>query len=203
MFARYTHVRGDPSRIDAALDYADGPARTAVESTEGNRGFAVIVDTERGRLVGASYWDSAEALRASEAALADTRAGAAAALAGEVTLERFEVVVGFRHSLPARGALVRLAPLTVPPARVEEAISLMNEETVPRVKGAAGLCSFQLVLDRGSGAGMVVTAWESREAATAFWPVAEQLRARASDRVDVRFAQPDDYAMVRSTVRLD
>jgi heme-degrading monooxygenase HmoA len=86
---------------------------------------------------------------------------------------------------------------------VEEAISLMNEENVPRVKGAAGLCSFQLVLNRATGAGMVVSTWESGDAATAFWPVAEQLRARASDRVGVRFGQPDDYAMVRSTVRLD
>jgi len=203
MFARYTNVRGDPSRIDAAIDYADGPARAAVESTEGNRGFAVIADTERGRLVGASYWDSAEALQASEAALADTRAAAAAALAGEVTIESFEVVVGFRHSFPARGALVRLGPLTVPPARVEETISLMNEENVPRVKGAAGLCSFQMVLDRATGAGMVVSAWESHDAATAFWPIAEQLRARASDRVGVRFTPPEDYTMIRSTVRLD
>jgi heme-degrading monooxygenase HmoA len=203
MFARYTHVRGDPSRIDAAIDYADGPTRTAVESTEGNRGFAVVVDTERGRLVGASYWDSAEALRTSEAGLAYTRSGAATALAGEVTVERFEVVVGFRHSIPARGALVRLTPLTVPVARVEEAISLMNEENVPRVKGAPGLCSFQLVLDRSTGAGMTVSTWESHSEATAFWPVAEQLRARASDRVGARFAQPDDYTMIRSTVRLD
>lgn len=203
MFARYTHVRGDPGRIDAAIDYADGPARAAVESTEGNRGFAVVVDTERGRLVGASYWDGAETLRTSEAGLAHTRAGAADALAGEVTVERFEVVVGFRHSIPARGALVRLTPLTVPVARVEEAISLTNEENVPRVKGAAGLCSFQLVLDRSTGAGMIVSTWESRAEATAFWPVAEQLRARASDRVGARFAQPDDYTMIRSTVRLD
>lgn len=203
MFARYTNVRGDPSRIDAAIDYADGPARAAVESTEGNRGFAVVVDTERGRLVGASYWDSAESLRASETALADSRASAAAALGGEVTIERFEVVVGFRHSFPARGALVRLGPLTVPPARVEELISLMNEESVPRVKGAAGLCSFQMLLDRSTGAGMVVSAWEGQEAATAFWPVAEQLRARASDRVGVQFTQPEDYTMIRSTVRLD
>jgi len=53
-------------------------------------------------------WDSAEASGV-RGRTGRHRAGAAAALAGEVTLERFEVVVGFRQSLPARGALVRLA----------------------------------------------------------------------------------------------
>ena len=50
---------------------------------------------------------------------------------------------------------------------------------------------------------MVVTAWESVEAADEFWPTAEQLRARASDRVGVRFTGPDTLTMVRTTVRLD
>jgi heme-degrading monooxygenase HmoA len=203
MFARYTTVRGDPSKLDAAIDYVDGEARAAVEGTEGNHGFAVIVDAEGGRLVGASYWDSAESMRAAEEKLADTRAAAGEAMDGEVSIERFEVALGFRHSIPARGAVVRLSRLEVDAARVDEAISSMREDTVPRVKGAEGLCSFQLLLDRHTGAGMIVTAWESREAADAFWPTAEQLRARASDRVGVRFTGPDTLTMVRSTVRLD
>jgi len=202
MFARYTTVRGDPSKLDATIDYVDGEARAAVEGTEGNRGFAVVVDAQGGRLLGASYWDSAESMRAAEEKLADTRAAAGEAMDGEVTVERFEVALGFRHSIPARGAVVRLSRLEVDPARIDEAISLLGEESVPRVKGAEGLCSFQLLLDR-TGAGMVVTAWESREAADAFWPTAEQLRARASDRVGVRFTVPDTLTMVRSTVRLD
>lgn len=203
MFARYTTVRGDPSKLDAAIDYVDGKARADVEGTEGNRGFAVIVDAEGGRLLGASYWDSAESMRAAEEKLADTRAAAGEAMDGEVSIERFDVALGFRHSIPARGAVVRLSRLEVDPARVDEAISFMREENVPRVKGAEGLCSFQLLLDRQTGAGMVVTAWERQEAADAFWSTAEQLRARASDRVGVRFTGLDTLTMVRTTVRLD
>jgi quinol monooxygenase YgiN len=77
MYARYTTVRGDPSRIDAALQRVDGQVRDSVEATQGNRGFAVLADAEGGRIVGASYWDSAESLRASEPVLADSRAAAA------------------------------------------------------------------------------------------------------------------------------
>ena len=101
-------------------------------------------------------------------------------------MERFEVVVGFRHSIPARGAVARISRFEVEPARVDEAITSMSEESVPRVKGADGLCSFQLLLDRDTGRGMVVSSWENQAAADAFWPTAEQLRAqrpngRASD----------------------
>jgi heme-degrading monooxygenase HmoA len=203
MFARYTTVRGDPSKIDAAIDLVDGATRTSVEATEGNLGFGVLADTKGGRLIGASYWDSAESMRASEAPLAATRASAAAALGGEASIERFEVTLGFRHSIPGRGAVVRLSHLEVDPARVDEAISLMHEETAPRVKGADGLCSVQQLLDRETGAGMIVTTWENQAAVEAFWPVAEQLRARAGDRVGVRFDDLDTYTMIRTTVRLD
>ena len=203
MFARCSTVRGDPNKIDQVADQVDGEIRAAVEATPGNRGFAVLTDVKGGRLIGASYWDSAESMRASETSLADSRAAAAAAVDGDVTLERFELIVGFRHTIPARGALVRLSRSEIAPARVEEAISLMQEETLPRVKGAAGLCSFQMLIDRQSGSGALVSCWDDQHAAETFWPTAEQLRARASDRVGVRFSPPENYTMVRTTVRLD
>jgi heme-degrading monooxygenase HmoA len=200
---RYMTYRGEPSKIDAVLERMDGQDRAAVEATEGNRGFAVLADAGGGRILGASYWDSAKSLRASEDALADARADVAKALAWALTVERFEMIIGFRHSIPARGAPVRLSRFEMDPSRVEEAITLFWEESVPRVKGAHGLCSFQLLLDRESGSGMVVTAWENQEAAEAFWPTAEQLRATASERAGLRFSPPDTYTMIRTTVCFD
>ncbi len=202
MFARYATVRGAPDKIEAAIEYTDGEARAAVEAAPGNLGFAVVADPAGGRLIGASYWDSRESMTKSESAFGKVRAGAAKRAGGEVSVERFEVVEGFRHSIPARGALARLSRFQVEPARADEAIARMREESVPRVKGADGLCSFQLLLDRDSGNGMVVSAWENEDAANAFWPTAEQLRARATEEAGVRFLEPENYTMIRSTVRL-
>jgi heme-degrading monooxygenase HmoA len=91
----------------------------------------------------------------------------------------------------------------VEPARVDEAITNMREESAPRVKGADGLCSFQMLLDRDTGRGMVVSAWENQAAADAFWPTAQQLRARTSERAGVRFLEVEDYTMIRTSVKLD
>lgn len=203
MFARYTTVRGDPGKIEAAVEYADGEARAAVEATPGNLGFAVLTDPANGRLIGASYWDSRESMSEAETALAETRSTAASTAGGEVSMERFEVMIGFRHSIPGRGAAARLSRLQVEPARVDELITRIREEAVPQVKGADGLCSFQLLLDRDTGSGMIVSSWEESADTEAFWPTAQQLRARATEQVGVRFLDIEDYTMVRTTVRLD
>jgi quinol monooxygenase YgiN len=204
MFARYTTLRGDPNKLQAGIDLADGRVRVSVEETEGNRGFAVLADVEGGRLVGASYWNSAESLQDAEISLAQAPTNAAttfdAAIAG---IERFEVAIGFRHSIPSRGAVVRVGRFEVDPARVEEVISLMREESVAGVKGTTGLCSFQLLVNRESGAGMVVSTWADKGALDAYWHLAEQMRAKASQRAGVRFSRTDDFTMIRTTVRLD
>jgi heme-degrading monooxygenase HmoA len=203
LLGRYRTYRGTPSKIDAVLERMDYQDRAVVEATEGNRGLAVLADAEGSRILGASYWDSAESLQASEEAPADAHADLAKAHSWHLTVERFEVIVGIRRSFPARGAPVRLSRFDMDRSRVEEAIALFWEESVPRLKGADGLCSFQLLLDRESGSGMVATAWESTRAAEAFWPTAEQLRAVTSERVGLRFSPPDTYTMARTTVRLD
>jgi heme-degrading monooxygenase HmoA len=203
MFVRITTVRGDPRKIDAAIEYVDGPARAEVEAIEGNRGFAVLADQEGGRVVGASYWDSAESMHDSESRLADVRDEAARSLDGAISFERYEVTLGFRHSIPARGAVVRMVPFEVSPDRVDEAISLTREELMPRTKGAAGLCSFHQLLNRETGTGMLVVCWENQDAAQAFAPTAEQLRARAGDRVGAQFGDSDVLTMIRTTAQLD
>jgi heme-degrading monooxygenase HmoA len=203
MFARYTTFRGDPDKIETAIEYVDGEGRADLEATQGNLGFAVVADPGGGRLIGASYWDSRESMTDAESALAETRARAASMADAEVSMERFEVVIGLRHSIPARGALARLSRFQVEPARADEVITSMREESLPRVKGADGLCSFQLLLDRDAGSGMVVSTWENEAAADAFWPTAEQLRARIAERAGVKFGDVENYTMVRTTVRLD
>ncbi len=60
MFARYTTFRGDPDKLETAIEYVDGEGRAAIEATQGNLGFAVVADPAGGRQIGASYWASRE-----------------------------------------------------------------------------------------------------------------------------------------------
>jgi hypothetical protein len=86
---------------------------------------------------------------------------------------------------------------------MEDLTRLMGEESVARVKGTTGLSSFQLLVNRESGAGMVVSTWGNAGALDAYWPLAEQMRVKASERTGVRLSPTDDFTMIRTTVRLD
>jgi len=202
MFARLTTLHGDPNRMDICVDQVDGETRAAVEATPGNRGFAVLSDPSRVRVLGISYWDGRTSLRASEGTLGSLRDAAAATFGGDLEMERYELLVGIRHSIPRRDSVVRLTRMQVSPSRLDEAEVFMFEEVLTRVKGADGLCSFQLLRDRETGHGITLTAWERQRDAEAFAPVAEQLRVRAGDRVGLRWDPPRTYLMVRSTVQL-
>jgi heme-degrading monooxygenase HmoA len=202
MFARVTTLHGDPDRMDTCVDQVDGEIRAAVEATPGNRGFAVLSDPRRVRVLGISYWDGRTPLRSSEGTLGALRDAAASSFGGGLDMENYELLVGIRHTIPCRDAVVRLTRMRVDPSRVDEAEVLMFEEVLTRVKGADGLCSFQLLRDRETGAGLTLTAWERQRDAEAFAPVAEQLRVRVGDRVGLRWDSPETYLMVRSTVQL-
>lgn len=88
------------------------------------------------------------------------------------------------------------------PATAERGIESFRDESLPRIKGAAGLCSFQLLVDRASGRGMVATAWENAQAADDLWPTAQELRAQATGRADITFSDVETFSLVRTTVQL-
>lgn len=203
MYVRYIIVNGDPAKIDSSVEYLEQAARPRVEATAGNKGFVTLTGVEARITVAGSYWGNAEALGASRTALAPLREEVEAAAGGPLSVEEYEVALGFRQSIPARGAVVRFSRLEVEPAGADDAVVHHREETVPRLKGAPGLCSFQLLLDRESGQGMVVTAWENERAAADFWPTAQELRTQATERAGVHYTGIEHFSMVHTSVQLD
>jgi hypothetical protein len=170
VYVRLSTISGDKAKLVAAVDRIEESARPRVEATAGSRGFAIFTAPDSGVVVGASYWADAAAMQASGAALAPLRADLAEAFGGTLVQDEFEVAIGFRQSIPARGAIVRLGRMIVDPERVDEAVAFHGEEVVPRIKGAAGLCSFQLLVDRASGRGDGRHGVEDERTARDFWP---------------------------------
>lgn len=203
MYVRFTIISGNPAKVDSSVGYLEQSARPLVEATAGNRGLVTLSGVDARITIAASYWETAEALHASGTALAPLREQVEAAAGGSLSVEEYELVLGFRQSVPARGAAVRLSRIEVEPATVHDAVAHYREEAAPRLREASGLCSFQLLLDRESGQGIVATAWENERAAGDFWPTAQKLRAQAGERVGAHFTGIEHYTMVHTSVRLD
>ncbi|MBN9101071.1 MULTISPECIES: hypothetical protein [unclassified Pseudonocardia] len=200
MYVRINTIFGEKSKIDAAVEYIEESDRPVVEAAAGNSGLLTLVDREAGLIVAASYWD--EPLHSSEAVLTRVREGAVAVAGGDLSVESFEVAAQQQPAATPPGAAVRFARMQIELARFDEAISFFDEQVLPALTACAGLCSIQLLLDPGSGSGIVATAWQDLAAADAAEEAMARLHSSATSRGGVKFLNVEPYTLVRTSMRL-
>src|SRR6267154_5278385 len=98
MHTRMNMLAGDPAQLSEAIRYLEGTVRPHVEGQHGNRGLACLVNADTGVCVVASYWDSMDAMTASEQAVQVSRKEIVERLHGTATVEHYEVPVFVRRS---------------------------------------------------------------------------------------------------------
>ena len=95
MHARVTTMKVDPSKIDdlvAGLKENDVPR---FEQMDGYKGFTLLVDRTEGKISGTTFWESEEAMKATEEQVKEARQRAAdtGGASGEPNVYRFEVAI--------------------------------------------------------------------------------------------------------------
>jgi heme-degrading monooxygenase HmoA len=95
MHARISTLQMDPSRVDDVVSTAKDQIVSELEQADGFKGFTLMVDRQSGKGVGVSFWESEDAMKASEEVGNTTRqqAGEAGGATGEPQVDRFEVVI--------------------------------------------------------------------------------------------------------------
>ena len=94
MHARVTTLEVPPERTDDATRYLREEVLPQLGRMEGFKGFVGLVSRQSGKQLGVAFWESEEALRATEEAVVSVREGAAEAAGGTVAgVEEFEVNV--------------------------------------------------------------------------------------------------------------
>ena len=94
MYARLTTIEGDPDKMDEATRHVQEQTLPQLQKMDGFKGFVALGDRQSGRVVGVSFWESEQAMQASEEVGDRTRSGAAEAVGGTVaSVEPYEVVV--------------------------------------------------------------------------------------------------------------
>ena len=103
MYARVTTIQGAPGKIDDAKGHVQEQTLPQLQKMEGFKGFVALGDRQSGKVLGVAFWESEEALRATEQAVSDVRSGAAGAADGIVAgVEQYEVLV---NEAPSAGPL--------------------------------------------------------------------------------------------------
>ena len=201
MHARMNMVAGDPAQLSEAIRYMEGTVRPHVEGQHGNRGLACLANDDLGVCVVASYWDSMDAMTASEQAVQVSRKEVAERMRGSVTVEHYDVPVFIRRSRPQAGAGVRLVRAECAPANIDAFIEEFRNTGVPSLMDMPGLCSAQLTTDRATGRCLVITAWEDAAALAASRSATARLRSSAAELVHVQIRSVEEYRLVFSSVR--
>ncbi len=103
MHARVTTIEGSPGKVDDAKGHVREQTLPQLQKMEGFKGFVALGDRQSGKVLGVAFWESEEALRATEQAVSDVRSGAAGAADGIVaSVEEYEVLV---NEAPSAGPL--------------------------------------------------------------------------------------------------
>ena len=103
MHARVTTIQGSPDKMDAAERHIQEQTLPQLQKMEGFKGFVSLGDRQSGKVLGVAFWESEEALRATEQAVSSVRSGAAGAAGGTVAgVEEYEVLV---NEAPSAGPL--------------------------------------------------------------------------------------------------
>ena len=93
MYVRVNTIEGSPDKIDDVTTHIQEQTLPQLRQMEGFEGFLALGDRNSGKLLGVAFWESEEALRATEQALSSVRSGAAEAAGGTlVSVEQYEVL---------------------------------------------------------------------------------------------------------------
>ena len=92
MYARLTTIEGAPDKMDEATRHVQEQTLPQLQKMDGFKGFVALGDRQSGRVVGVSFWESEQAMQASEEVGDRTRSDSAEAVSGAVVgVERYEV----------------------------------------------------------------------------------------------------------------
>jgi heme-degrading monooxygenase HmoA/limonene-1,2-epoxide hydrolase len=201
MYVRMNMLAGDPARLDEATRHMEGTVRPHVEGLHGNRGLACLTNADLGVCVVASYWDSHDAMTASEQPVEVSRKEVTQLLGGTVAVEHYEVPAFVRRSRPQGGAGMRMARFECPPGSMDTLIGEFRNTGVPALMDIPGLCSAHMLTDRSTGRCIAITAWENMAAMAASRSAIAGLRADAVARTHAEFRSVEEYKLVFSSVR--
>jgi heme-degrading monooxygenase HmoA/predicted ester cyclase len=201
MHARVNMLTGDPAMLSEATRYLEETVRPDVEGQHGNRGLACLVNADLGTCVVASYWDTADAMTASEQAVQVSRKELAEMVHGSVTVEHYEVPVFIRRSRPASGAGVRLTRVECAPGHIDAFIEEFRNNAAPELMDMQGMASAHLLTDRASGRCVVVTGWQDMAALAASRAATARLRADTAATMHLQVRAVEEYALVFTSIR--
>jgi hypothetical protein len=182
LYARVTTSRGDPSKVEEAIDNFKEHVLPAAEQAPGLVALRLLVDRETGSASAVAFWDSVGAMNAAEQLSQQLREQSAQATGAEVLdVDRYEILIFDTPAEPALPTYSRLVQVYAQPEKVDALVNFIKSEAHPRIRELTGFRSFVLAVNRMTGRCNASTGFESAEARDATEEAAAAIRAKGAE----------------------
>jgi hypothetical protein len=190
MYARVASFEGrDSSLTDQLIERIREQGPSSVPDA---KGFLGLFDRERGTALGITFFDSPEAIRNSEQAFEDMAQNFPAEMRGRRSSIDIHEVMIFDGDVE-RAKAARVSSLEGSPSNVDENVTRVGDETLPKVRELDGSVGVIGLADRTSGRVTVITLWESADALRQSEQQADRLREQAAKSGGQRIGNVDRY----------
>jgi len=205
MYARSTWIQARVPSLDAGLAMIREEVLPAVEAMDGCTGMSMMADSKSGRCIVTSAWESKDAMRASDAAVAHLRERAGKVLAGEPYVEEWEIAALHRHHHSHQGACARVVWMQgMPPAtpeKLEKGHDFFNMMLLPTLEQIEGFCSASLFVDPAAMRSVSSVVWDSRAAMEASRDAAKKLKESAKTQLQVEILDSAEFDLLVAHLR--
>jgi heme-degrading monooxygenase HmoA len=182
MYGRVTRLQIPPDAIDKGIAFFEEKVLPTARSTPGNAGAVLMVDRKAGTAIGITYWETGQALSASEQMGISSRTQSVAATGGSiVNVERAEQVIADRAQPAKPGSFVRINTVSGTPDKIDNVIKFVEKQVVPLLKGQRGYRAAIMSVDRMTGRSTVATVWDTMADLEASEAKVSGLRRDAAD----------------------
>lgn len=203
MYIRASRLRIPRDRIDAAIALFGDEVAPSFRAEAGNVGAILLVDREKGQALGLTYWESKEALDASEEAGTSNRTRVTAATGATVEdVDRFELAVMERAAEPRSGRFVRVSDFPGDRERLDAGIAALRDRSAPAVRGLRGFAALIYAVNRTTGRGIVTSVWDTLEDLQASEAAVSGLRSDIASATGTASVQVDVYQAAFVDLRL-
>ena len=182
MFVRSTEAELAPDRLDDLVG-ALRPAIELVSQEQGYVGLSLLANRASGAIVILTYWQSPEAVQASEARSSDWLSSLQANVPGLKInqVDQGEFVLDERVVPPRVNTFAYTIDMRVSPDQVDQLVKFVRESLLAPLRAQPGFCGALMSANRESGRTLANTIWDSVAEMEASEAVHAPVRMRAQE----------------------
>jgi len=163
MFIHGTRVQTPPESVEQAIENFQHQVIPSARLAPGFFGAVLLADRKTGSGIGITYWETGEALSASEQVGIQSRTQDVKNVPGTqiVNVERYEVVILDRAHPPKPGEFVSVHTISGDPDKVDAATVFVRDKVLDVLRSFKGYRATVMGVDRQIGRSVVSTTWDT------------------------------------------